>query len=86
MEKEHELLRKASVRPTVEPLHAMHKIVEQQDVEMNKVLGKHCKCMEFATNSSPMQNAVASTSTLPDAPVEPLLLDSLHEMCEMQDT
>ena len=77
MEKEHELLKKAGVRPTVKPLHAMHKIVEQQDVEMNKVLGKHCKFMEFATNSSPVQNAVASTSTLPDAPVEPLLLDSL---------
>ena len=77
MEKECELLKKAGVRPTVEPLHAMHKIVGQQDVEMDKVLGKHHKFMEFATNSSPVQNTIASTSTLPDAPVEPLLLDSL---------
>ena len=39
--------------PTVEPLHAMHKVVEQQDSEMDKVLGKYHKFMEFATNSAP---------------------------------
>jgi hypothetical protein len=32
--------------------------------------------MEFATNSPPVQTAVASTST-PEKPVEPSLLDSL---------
>ena len=77
MEKEHELLTKASVRPTVEPLHAMHRIVEEQDKDINTVLGKHCKFMEFATNSSPVQNAVVSTRQLLTAPVEPLLLDRL---------
>jgi hypothetical protein len=55
----------------------MHKIVEEQDKAMEKVLGKHCKFMEFANNSSPVQNAVALLSTLPEKPVEPLLQDSL---------
>jgi hypothetical protein len=55
----------------------MHKIVEEQDEAMDKVLGKHCKFMEFANNSSPVQNAVASSSTLPEKPVEPSLQDSL---------
>ena len=77
MEKEQKLLKKASVRPTVEPLRTMHKVVQQQEKAMDTVLGKHHKFMEFATNSSPVQNAVASTSQLPDAPVEPLLLDTL---------
>ena len=77
MEKERELLKKASVRPTVEPLCAMHKIVQQQEKTMDTVLCKHCKFMKFATNSSPVQNTVVSTSQLPDAPVKPLLLDTL---------
>jgi hypothetical protein len=55
----------------------MHKIVEEQDEAMDKVLGKHHKFMEFANNSSSVQNAVASSSTLPVKPVEPLLQDSL---------
>jgi hypothetical protein len=42
---------------------------------VNKVLGKHHKFMEFANNSSPVQNAVALSSTLPEKPVEPLLWD-----------
>jgi hypothetical protein len=77
MEKERMLLKKVSVRPTAEPLCAMHKLVEEQDEAMDKVLGKHYKFMEFAKNSSPVQNAVASSSTLPEKPVEPLLQDSL---------
>jgi hypothetical protein len=44
---------------------------------MDKVLGKHRKFMEFANNSPPVQNTVASSSTLPEEPVEPLLQDSL---------
>ena len=76
MAKEQELLKKASVRPTVEPLYAMHKVVQQQEKAMDTVLGKHHKFMEFATNSSSVQNTIASTSQLPDAPVEPLLLDT----------
>jgi hypothetical protein len=55
----------------------MHKIVEEQDKAMDKVLGKHRKFMEFAKNSPPIQNAVALSSTLPEKPVEPLLQDSL---------
>jgi hypothetical protein len=55
----------------------MHKIVEEQDKAVDKVLGKHRKFMEFANNSTPVQNAVASSSTLPEKPVEPSLQDSL---------
>jgi hypothetical protein len=72
MGKEHELLKKVGVRPTAEPLRAMHKLVEEQDEAMDKVLGKHRKFMKFAENSPPVQNAVASTS-MPEKPVEPLL-------------
>src|SRR6202522_4322494 len=77
MEKERMLLKQAGVRPTVEPLRAMHKIVEEKDDAMDKAQGKHRKFMEFATNSSPVQNAVASTSTLPVEPVELSLQDTL---------
>jgi hypothetical protein len=77
MEKERMLLKKVGVRPTAEPLCAMHKLVEEQDEAVDRVLGKHCKFMEFAKNSSPVQNAVALSSTLPEKPVEPLLQDSL---------
>jgi hypothetical protein len=51
----------------------MHKIVEEQDEAVDKVLGKDHKFMEFANNSSPVQNTVALSSTLPEKPVEPLL-------------
>ena len=61
----------------MEPLCAMHNVVQQQDKEMDKVLGKYHKFIEFATDSAPVQNAIALTSTLPDAPVEPPLLDRL---------
>jgi hypothetical protein len=77
MKKECMLLKKVGVRPTAEPLCAMHKLVEEQDEAVDKVLGKHCKFMEFANNSPPVQNAVASSSTLPEKPVKPLLQDSL---------
>jgi hypothetical protein len=55
----------------------MHKIVKEQDKAVDKVLGKHHKFMEFANNSTPVQNAVASSSTLPVKSVEPSLQDSL---------
>jgi hypothetical protein len=54
----------------------MHKLVEEQDEAVDKVLNKHCKFMKFAENSPPVQNAVAST-LMPEKPVEPLLQDSL---------
>jgi hypothetical protein len=55
----------------------MHKIVEEQDKAVDKVLGKHRKFMEFANNSLSFQNAVALSSMLPEKPVEPSLQDSL---------
>jgi alpha-D-ribose 1-methylphosphonate 5-triphosphate diphosphatase PhnM len=76
MEKEHMLLKKVGVRPTAEKLRAMHKLVEEQDEAVDRVLGKHRKFMEFAENSSPVQNAVAST-LMPEKPVEPSLQDFL---------
>jgi hypothetical protein len=55
----------------------MHKLVEEQDEAVDRILGKHRKFMEFAKNSPPVQNAVALSSTLPEKPVEPSLQDSL---------
>jgi hypothetical protein len=55
----------------------MHKLVEEQNEAVDRVLGKHRKFMEFAKDSSPVQNAVASSSTLPEKTVEPLLQDFL---------
>jgi hypothetical protein len=55
----------------------MHKLVEEQDEAVDKVLGKHCKFMEFANNSTPVKNDVALSSMLLEKPVEPLLQDSL---------
>jgi hypothetical protein len=55
----------------------MCKLVEEQDEAVDRVLGKHCKFMEFANKSFPVQNAVASSSTLPEKPVELSLQDSL---------
>jgi hypothetical protein len=54
----------------------MHKLVEEQDEVVDKVLGKHRKFLEFAENSPPVQHAVALTS-MPEKPVEPSLQDSL---------
>jgi hypothetical protein len=76
MEKERMLLKKVDVRPTAEPLRAMHKLVKEQGKAVDRVLGKHRKFMKFAENSSPGQNAVALTS-MPEKPVEPSLQDSL---------
>jgi hypothetical protein len=55
----------------------MHKLVEEQDKAVDKVLGKHHKFMEFANNSTPVQDTVALLSTLPEKSVEPSLQDSL---------
>jgi hypothetical protein len=77
MEKERMLLKKVGVQPTAEPPCAMHKIVEEQDKAVDKVLGKHRKFMEFANNSTPVQSTVTLSSTLPENPVKPLLQDSL---------
>jgi alpha-D-ribose 1-methylphosphonate 5-triphosphate diphosphatase PhnM len=50
--------------------------VEEQNEAVDKVLGKHHKFMEFAKNSPPVQNAVAST-LMPEKPVKLSLQDSL---------
>jgi hypothetical protein len=76
MEKECMLLKTIGIKPTAEPICAMYKLVSERDEMVNKVLGKHCQFMEFSTNSSPVQNAVAST-LMPEKPVKPLLQDSL---------
>ena len=40
-------------------------------------MGKKREFMDFATNSSPVQNAVASSSKAPEVPVEPMLQETL---------
>jgi hypothetical protein len=54
----------------------MHKLVEEQDEAVDRVLGKHHKFMEFAKNSPPVQNTVALSSMLLEKPVELSLQDS----------
>jgi hypothetical protein len=76
IEKERNLLKAIGVKPTAEPIRAMHKLVEERDETVDRVLGKHRKFMKFATNTSSVQNAVAST-LMPEKPVEPSLQDSL---------
>ena len=77
MEKERKFLKEVSIRPTAEPIHAMHKIMEEQGKELDVALGKHREFMTFAANSSPVQNAVASSSKAPEVPVEPSLQEIL---------
>ena len=64
MEKEHELLKKAGVRPTMEPPCAMHKIVEQQDIDMDKVLGKYHKFMDSHAYSYGYNRSVSTNLTI----------------------
>ena len=77
MEKEHKFLKEVGIRPTAEPIYAMHKIMEEQGKELKVSLGKQCEFMTFAANSSCVQNAVASSSKAPEVPVEPLLQEIL---------
>ena len=77
MEKECKFLKEVGIRPTAELIRAMHKIMEEQGKELDVSLGKHCGFMTFATNSSPVQNAVASSSKTPEVPVEPSLQEIL---------
>ena len=55
----------------------MHKIMEEQGKELEVSLGKRREFMTFAANSSPVQNAVASSSKMPEVPVEPSLQEIL---------
>ena len=77
MEKERNLLKTIRVKPTAEPIRAMHKLVEEQGKELEVSLGKRREFMTFAANSSPVQNAVASFSKTPEVPVEPSLQEIL---------
>ena len=77
METEQNLLKTIGVKPTAEPIRAMHKLVEEQGKELEVALGKRREFMNFATNSSPVQNAVASSSKTPVVPVEQTLQETL---------
>ena len=65
MDKECQLLKKAGVQPTAEPLMMAHKALEvDDDLEaMKAVLLKHKKFCDFASASPIVQNAVASSSS-----------------------
>ena len=51
--------------------------MEEQGKELEVPLGKCREFMTFATNSSPVQHAVASSSKVPEVPVEPSLQEIL---------
>ena len=72
MGKEHQLLKKAGIQPTAEPLRMAHKALEVDDnlEAMKAVLSKHKKFCEFTSTSPIVQNAVASSSSsaLPPQP------------------
>ena len=77
MEKEETFLKEVGIRPTAELIRAMHKIMEEQGKELEVALGKHRDFMTFVAKSSPVQNAMASSSKVPDVPVEPSLQEIL---------
>ena len=77
MEKEQKFLKEVGIQPTAEPIHAMHKIMEEQGKELEVSLGKKREFMSFATKSSPVQNAMVSSSKTPEVPVEPSLQEIL---------
>ena len=51
--------------------------MEEQGKELDVTLGKRREFITFAANSSPVQNAVAFSSKVPEVPVEPLLQEIL---------
>ena len=65
MGKECQLLKKAGIQPTAEPLRMAHKALKvDNDLKAIKaVLSKHKKFCEFASTSPIVQNAVASSSS-----------------------
>ena len=72
MGKECELLKKAGIQPTAEPLKTAHKAhkVDDKLEQMKEVLRKHKNFIKFASASPIVQNAVAlsSSSAPPPAP------------------
>ena len=79
MGKEHELLKKAGIQPTAEPLRMAHKALERDDnlKAMMEVLSKHKKFTDFASASTIVQNAVASCSSSALPPQPPRFEDRL---------
>ena len=71
MGKEHELLKKAGIQPTAEPLKTAHKALEvDDDLEaMKAVLSKHKKFCDFASATPIIQNTVALSSSSAPPPV-----------------
>ena len=66
MDKEHQLLKKAGIQPTAQPLKTAFKALEEVDDDfeaIKKVLSKHRNFMKFASTSPVIQNAVASSSS-----------------------
>ena len=79
MDREHELLKKAGIQPTAEPLRMAHKALEEDDdlKAMYEVLKKHKKFMDFASASPIVQNAVALSSSSAPPPPAPRFEDCL---------
>ena len=73
MDKERELLKKAGIQPTAQPLKTAHKALEgDNDLKaMYEVLKKYKKFTDFTSASHIVQNAVASSSS--SAPPPPAL-------------
>ena len=73
MGKEHELLKKAGIQPTAEPLKTAHKALEVDDKleQMKAVLSKHKNFCKFTSATPIVQNAVesSSSSASPPAPI-----------------
>ena len=71
MDEEHELLKKAGIQPTAEPLKTAYKALKVDDnlEAMKEVLKKHKKFCNFASATPIVQNAVASSSSSAPPPV-----------------
>ena len=79
MGKERELLKKAGIQLTAEPLRTAHKALDgDNDLKaMMEVLKKHKKFTDFASASPIVQNAVASSSSSAPPPPAPRFEDCL---------
>ena len=65
MDKGHELLKKAGIQPTAQPLKTAFKALEEVDDNleaMKEVLRKHKKFCDFASTTPIVQNMVASVT------------------------
>ena len=87
MDKERQLLKKAGIQPTAEPLRTAHKALEVDDnlEEMKAVLSKHKRFCEFASASPIVQNAVASSSSSAPPPQPKLSFEDCFKTPTPQD-